>query len=157
MLKEDWAESQLCQLTQSSTSTPWELWECKKVRGCCSKKKNAADILVFKMSGMSWNVWLAVWRGLWSLQSARADCDLCLLPGTCKFSIPHIGSSTVLHSHERLKFLRIFEKHRSNRGRSAGGSICFVLTRILYRYTCFLCISYEHELKYSTWEKCYFS
>lgn len=50
MFKEDWAESQLCQLTQSSTSTPWELWECKKVRGCCSKKKCS------RYSGLQ-NVW----------------------------------------------------------------------------------------------------
>lgn len=28
------------------------------------------------------------------------DCDLCLLPGACKFSIPHIDLSSVLQSQE---------------------------------------------------------
>lgn len=28
------------------------------------------------------------------------DCDLCLLPGACKFSIPHIDSSSGLQSQE---------------------------------------------------------
>lgn len=126
---------------------------------CChvKKKKNGS-----RYSHLE-NVWnelqceAVCWRGLWSQHSARADCDLWLLPGTCTFSIPHIDSSSVLDSHERLKFLHIFWKHWPCWERSTGRIVCFMLTRILYRYMRFLCISHEHELKYSIWVKCYFS
>lgn len=37
----------------------------------------------------------------WPEEAAQAvDCDLCLLPGACKFSIPHIDSSSGLQSQE---------------------------------------------------------
>lgn len=136
----------------------WELCECTRRSAVMLKKKKKGS----RYSHLE-NVWnelqceAVCWRGLWSQHSARADCDLWLLPGTCTFSIPHIDSSSVLDSHERLKFLHIFWKHWPCWERSTGRIVCFMLTRILYRYMRFLCISHEHELKYSIWVKCYFS
>lgn len=98
-----------------------------------------------------------------------AGCDLCLLPGACKFSIPHIDPSSVLQPQEikiPVYSLELSALLRKEHGKNclfgayrnpSDTYIFLVLTEILHRYIYFLSISYEHELKYPVWVRCCFS
>lgn len=77
---------------------------CVSVNGAGRKPRSReSKPSTYPSPGKVWNELQCVdgRRRLRRLQSAAwADCDLCLLPGACKFSIPHIDSSSALQSQE---------------------------------------------------------